>query len=190
MSQPEAQIENTWLGSDFATGDILSALALRSTGWLSATGPESDIIISTRIRLARNLAGIPFTNKANQAQLEDSKQQILKALQSNPVILNALTFQMDELDTLDKRMLMERRLISPNFVENERPAGLVIGEDEAFSLMINEEDHIRLQALQSGFQTLETFRIIEAIDDELGNHLEYAFSDQFGYLTLYDDQRL
>lgn len=183
MSQPEAQIKNTWLGNDFAKGDILSALALRSTKWLSATGPESDIIISTRIRLARNLAGIPFTNKANQVQLEDSKQRILKALQSNPVILNALTFQMDELDALDKRMLMERRLISPNFVENERPAGLIIGEDEAFSLMINEEDHIRLQALQSGLQTLETFRTIEAIDDELGNHLEYAFSDHFGYLT-------
>jgi protein arginine kinase len=78
---------------------------------------------------------------------------------------------------------MERRLISPNFVETKRPAGLVVGNDESISLMINEEDHLRLQALQSGLQPEETFKHVEALDDELGSRLEYAFSDYFGFLT-------
>ena len=183
MNQSEAQVASTWLGNDLNPENLLSALALRSAGWLSATGPESDIIISTRIRLARNLAGIPFTSKANRAQLESTQEKVLVALEHTQILQNALVLHMDELDALNKRMLMERRLISPNFAETERPAGLVVGEDEAISLMINEEDHLRLQAIKSGLQTRETFKQVEALDDEIGDHLKYAFSDHFGYLT-------
>jgi len=183
MDQSDVQVKTNWLGKDLKSDSLLSALAVRSADWLSASGPESHIIISTRIRLARNLAGFPFTNKTTKEQLETILDKVLLVIEGTKVFRDALVLHMDELDALDKRMLMERRLISPDFIETERPAGLVVGNDEAISVMINEEDHLRIQALHSGLQTKETFERIEALDEELGRHLEYAFSEQFGFLT-------
>ena len=183
MSESKIKTESTWLGENTEEGFLISTLASRTAGWLDASGPQSDIIISTRIRLARNLSDTQFTGKAGNMELELSAEKIYGAVESSQTLQNAVRFEMNELQELDKRVLMERRLISPDFVECDRPAGVVIGRDEAISLMINEEDHLRIQALCSGLAIFDIYDYIANLDDEIGSQLEYAFSDHFGYLT-------
>ena len=152
--------------------------------WLRATGPEADVVISTRIRLARNLADVPFTNRANQhqkAQIEAKLREVVTKLDL-PHRLRYVSVA--TLGPLDRQFLVERQLISRELANVlEGPRGFAFDERESVSLMINEEDQLRLQVMRSGFALDEAWKEIDRIDDLIEQQVTYAFNEQFGYLT-------
>lgn len=162
---------------------ILEEMVYRPAGWLGGSGEYPDIVVSSRVRLARNLAHIPFAHRASQDQLKQVVEQVASAQKNSDCLKTAVFLKVEEMSELDKRFLVERHLISPLFAEKNGIGGIFIGDREIISIMVNEEDHLRLQAIQPGFQPKIAWWIIDRIDDELGRNLEYAFSDQFGYLT-------
>jgi protein arginine kinase len=151
--------------------------------WLRGSGPESDIVISSRIRLARNLAAFPFTNRASgyqKAEIESLLRDRISKLELTPKLgyLNV-----PSLSTLDRQLLVERQLISRELAAAEGPRGVALGPQETVSLMVNEEDHLRMQVMRSGFALDEAWQEIDRIDDLLEQKVTYAFSEEFGYLT-------
>ena len=161
----------------------LNKMAQNPVGWLDGSGDYPGIVLSSRVRLARNLKDIPFSHKSSQEQLEEIQDQVLQAQKENKYLKNAFFLKTSDLIEIDKQFMLERHLVSPHLLEKKGSRGILVGDKEIVSIMINEEDHLRLQALQSGFQPKNVWCIIDRIDDELGTSLEYAFSDQFGYLT-------
>jgi protein arginine kinase len=173
-----------WLALSNATTQNLNGLAKRLPRWLKSNGlPHSNIIISTRVRLARNLAEYAFTNKANTAELDKVVQEAYLVTASNRLLGRSLFLDMQKLRKVERKFLVERRLISPLYAESKKPGMLVVSEDECLSIMVNEEDHLRIQSIQPGLNIEEAWRTISQLDDELGEQLDYAFTDQFGYLT-------
>ncbi len=151
--------------------------------WLRGTGPESDIVISSRIRLARNLAAFPFSNRASahqKAEIEASLRDKFPRLDLQPP-LAYLT--VPTLSPLDRQFLVERQLISRELANSEGPRGVALGVQETMSVMVNEEDHLRLQVMRSGFALDETWSDIDRLDDAIEQKVAYAFSEEFGYLT-------
>jgi protein arginine kinase len=161
----------------------LDNLTHTSGEWLRGSGPESDIVISSRIRLARNLAAFPFTNRASgyqKAEIENLLRDRICKLELSPRLgyLNVPT-----LSTLDRQLLVERQLISRELASADGPRGVALGPQETVSLMVNEEDHLRLQVMRSGFTLDEAWQEIDRVDDLLEERVTYAFSEEFGYLT-------
>ena len=152
--------------------------------WLRGTGPESDVVVSTRIRLARNIVNYPFTNRATHPQKAEiagrAKEAIAKA--DLPYTLDFL--DVSGLVALDRQFLVERQLISRELsTVLDGPRGVAFDSKESVSIMVNEEDHLRLQVLRSGFSLDEAWQDIDRLDDALEARLTYAFHGQFGYLT-------
>ena len=161
----------------------LDSLTRTSGEWLRGTGPESDIVMSSRIRLARNVAAFPFTNRASayqKAETEGMLKERVTKLEVEPRLeyLSAAT-----LSALDRQFLVERQLISRELAAAEGPRGVALAPRETLSVMINEEDHLRLQVMRSGFALEEAWQDIDRLDDLLEAKVSYAFSDEFGYLT-------
>ncbi len=151
--------------------------------WLKATGPESDIVISSRIRLARNLKGYPFTSIATKEQLTETETYIREKIEQNKIIPSMLYFNLKGLTQIERNLLVERHLISKDLAEKNSARALALDKTESISIMINEEDHLRLQVLKSGLQLTESWQILNDLDNKLEEVLPYAFSSQFGYLT-------
>ncbi|REJ71740.1 MAG: protein arginine kinase [Planctomycetota bacterium] len=161
----------------------LESLTRTSGEWLRGSGPDSDIVISSRIRLARNLAQFPFpprTDDATRAEIESLIRERIRSIESSEKLTY---FDVNTLDTLDRQLLVERQLISREHAETHGSRGVSVGPMETVSIMINEEDHLRLQVLRSGFALDECWDEVSRIDDEFEKHLEFAFSEEFGYLT-------
>jgi protein arginine kinase len=161
----------------------LDSLTHTSGEWLRGTGPESDIVISSRIRLARNLAAFPFSNRANahqRAEIETLLRDRIGKLELDPGLSYV---NVPALSMLDRQFLVERQLISRELAAAEGPRGVALGPQETVSLMVNEEDHLRLQVMRSGFTLEEAWNDIDKVDDLLEQRVNYAFSDEFGYLT-------
>ncbi len=161
----------------------LDTLTQTSGEWLRGTGPESDIVISSRIRLARNVAAFPFTNRASayqKAEIEIMLRDRVARLELDPRLEY---INVPNLSPLDRQFLVERQLISRELAAAEGPRGVALAPRETVSLMINEEDHLRLQVMRSGFALDEAWQDIDRVDDLLEARISYAFSDEFGYLT-------
>jgi protein arginine kinase len=156
-------------------------LAARPSPWLDGSGPNADLVVSTRVRLARNLANVPFTHRARDEQLQGVLASVGGAADRTSTFQGGLVLRMDGLGPLDRQV--ERHLVSHELSDGSRPRGIVIGRDERLSLMINEEDHLRLQAMASGLQLRECWTAADQTDSELDQALDYAFSDEIGYLT-------
>lgn len=152
-------------------------------GWLHATGPESDIVISSRLRLARNLANFPFLTRLAPAQRTEVIQEIEKAVRESNFLRNAYYMTSKKLTEIDKQFLLERHLVSRELVTEEGENAVAITPDERVSLMVIEEDHLRLQVFQSGLDLAEAWRIADEIDTEIEKKLDYAFDANMGYLT-------
>ncbi|MAT14288.1 MAG: protein arginine kinase [Planctomyces sp.] len=161
----------------------LDELTKTSGEWLRGSGPETDIVISSRIRLARNLARYPFPNRADNATRKEITQLLgsnLKELErSNPLYV----WDIGSLEEVDRQLLVERQLISRDLAEKDGARAVAISYEENVSVMINEEDHLRIQVLNSGFSLDECWEAINLLDDQIESKVTYAFSDQFGYLT-------
>lgn len=165
----------------------LDDLATSSGEWLKGTGPESDIVISSRIRLARNLADFPFmsrTTEADRAEIEKTlRGQITQMQESGKFPRQTLYFSVGELEDVDRQFLVERQLISRELAESDGARAAVIDPAERFSVMINEEDHLRFQVMHSGLDLGSTWQQINELDDLIEEQVTYAFSNKLGYLT-------
>ncbi|MDD5085203.1 MAG: protein arginine kinase [Candidatus Omnitrophica bacterium] len=161
------------------TDDFLKS----SCGWLKGTGQYGDIVISSRIRLARNLKDFHFEARLNQAKAKELIKRLEEAVHSCNYLKKALFVRFSELSELDKQLLLERHLISREHSLGKGERAVCISENEIVSIMVVEEDHLRMQVLQSGFSLSEAWRILSQIDSELERFLEYAFDSQLGYLT-------
>jgi protein arginine kinase len=151
--------------------------------WLKGTGPSSHIVMSSRIRLARNLAKIPFPNRASKKALQDVVDNLQQAMKEIDFFKSATMFLMSDLDNIDKQFLIERHLMSHEHAANSEGKALVVSDEEVLSVMVNEEDHLRIQVMQSGLNLSETWNIINAVDDSLSRKLDYAYLGNWGYLT-------
>ncbi|MFH1782783.1 MAG: protein arginine kinase [Candidatus Omnitrophota bacterium] len=151
--------------------------------WLRCTGPNSDIVMSSRIRLARNLAKYSFSHWASKKEQQEILNITKEAISSSKKIKNSLCLDIAKLDSVDKQFLVERHLMSKEHTVDADNKGLCISDGEVVSIMINEEDHMRIQVMKSGFDLRDSLAIISDIDSELSSLLEYAFSLDFGYLT-------
>lgn len=153
------------------------------TVWLSGEGSQSEVVLSSRIRLARNLIGKPFPGRANRTVQQAVLNQVTTAIKKINSFSQTTILNLNFLDKIDRQFLMERHLISYEHAQSNFERGLVIGPGEKISIMINEEDHLRLQALESGFALNQAWESLNSIDDELAKYLPFAFSSQWGYLT-------
>jgi len=153
--------------------------------WLRGQGPQSDIVISSRIRLARNLAGFSFVNRADVVEQRDVLDRCRREITDRLPDGEVIWVDLNQSTPLDRQILVERHLISNQHAKSkaELPRAVAIGADETFAIMVNEEDHLRIQVLRSGMQLAEAFEQINRMDDTLGQHLNYAFSKKLGYLT-------
>ncbi|KPK97096.1 MAG: ATP--guanido phosphotransferase [Omnitrophica WOR_2 bacterium SM23_72] len=161
----------------------LSDLLNHTSEWLRGTGPHADVVISSRIRLARNLDKFPFPHWGSAQQGEKALAMIREAISKVDYLKKTTFFKLTDLDSVDKQFLVERHLMSLEHAQKTNHKALVIDDDEIISIMINEEDHIRVQVMQSGFNLFESWNIINRIDDCLSVELSFAFSPDWGYLT-------
>jgi protein arginine kinase len=146
-------------------------------------GPHDRIVMSSRVRLARNLRDAAFPGWAKKPERIRVLDLIRPAIESLPEMKGAFSDSMDNLSTLDKQMLVERHLISREHAAKSAGSGLVLNRDETICFMINEEDHLRMQALRPGLQLKQAWSAIDQADSALEKKLEYAFSSEMGYLT-------
>jgi protein arginine kinase len=151
--------------------------------WLRGTGKESDIVISSRVRLARNIAGFPFLSRANLKQRREIESLLRKTIIERKIAQDVSYVNLNQATAIDKLFLVEIHLISKEHAEGEGERGVAFGKSETVSLMINEEDHLRIQVIRSGFELKKTWDTIDEIDNILGESLNFAFSSRFGYLT-------
>ena len=161
----------------------LQELALNSAHWLSGVDDEEGMVLSCRTRLARNLSALPFAQRNSEDDQEAVIDGVLTAAQSGAQLGKAMFFKMNALQTNERRLLVERHLVSPALADSKGPRGVLFNPDEMLSVMINEEDHLRLQAILPGLRTVEAWEQINALDDELGSRLDYAHSESLGFLT-------
>ncbi|MEK4630387.1 MAG: protein arginine kinase [Solibacillus sp.] len=151
--------------------------------WMQSEG-ASDIVISTRIRLARNIAGTRFPISFNEQEAQNVEEKLIKALLSieeNPYQFSF--FQIKDMPLLQRQILVEKHLISPNLANRKKIGSFFLTKDESISILVNEEDHIRIQCLAHGMNLEEAFREARKIDRFLSKHITYAYQEQYGYLT-------
>lgn len=151
--------------------------------WLRGTGENSDIVISSRVRLARNFPDIPFPHWANKEQEKTIVDKAQLAISQAAQLKNATFFMLSELDNLDKQFLVERHLMSHEHAMRSNGKAICFTKNEIISIMINEEDHLRIQVMKSGFDLDDVWQIIDKLDDSLSKSSPFAFSREIGFLT-------
>lgn len=146
-------------------------------------GPHDRIVMSSRVRLARNLRGSSFPGWAKKPERVKILETIQPAVSSLPEMADCFAEAMDNLTALDKQILVERHLISREHAAKNVGSGIVLNREESFCVMINEEDHLRMQALRPGFQIREAWLAVDGLDSALEKKLDFAFDNELGYLT-------
>jgi len=141
------------------------------------------VVLMTRIRLARNLAGFSFPGRATAEHRNLVLQQCRGAVLKAEPMKGASAFEMDGLSELEKNILVERHLISRELAEGEEGSAVLINRDQSAAVMINEEDHLRIQAMAAGFNLSKVWKLIDQLDSDIERHLDFAFSSELGYLT-------
>ena len=151
--------------------------------WMRGTGPESDIVISSRIRLARNLADFPFIRRCSDEDRISIERTVRAKMDSIDGWDEVRYIDIEQLPELERQFLVERQLISREMADADGARAVAIDPDEQFSVMINEEDHLRIQVMHSGLDLKSAWDQINALDDQLEASILYAFHPKFGYLT-------
>lgn len=149
--------------------------------WYCDSGFQDDIVLSTRVRLARNLKGIPFPNSMNADNAEKVISTVAEALEKLNYKFKLV--RLNDISAIERQRLFEEHFISPQMLKNPEHKAVFISEDEAVAIMINEEDHIRLQCIYAGLESNKAYDLISKIDDFLGEAVEYAFHRKYGHLT-------
>ena len=150
--------------------------------WYLQNGKESDVVVSSRVRLSRNLNGFNFLNRCSKEKQEEILEKIKEIV---PSLGYGLKFiKLDDLDEVTKLSLVEKNLISPEFtVKNKNVKAIIINDEENISIMLNEDDHIKIQVFRTGQELDNLMSLIVEIDEKLGEMVEYAYNKNFGYLT-------
>lgn len=153
------------------------------SAWMSTNAPHTDVALSSRVRLARNLGNIPFPNQASEADLARVARKVEKAVSQVPELSRLEVMRLSEASVLDRHILVEKHLISPQHAQGAENRFAIIADDESVSVMVNEEDHIRIQTLLPGLQLSEAYQLADKIDDLFESKLDYAFDERIGYIT-------
>ena len=163
----------------------LSDLYQHAGEWLRGNGPMNEIVISSRIRLARNITGHPFLTRCSRHQRQALENRIRDTILTLPISASdkPLYVDLDGATEIERQLLVERHLISKPHAGADGARGVAIGDGETVSIMVNEEDHLRIQVLRSGLQLDEAWEQINRVDDLLESKLDYAFHPRFGYVT-------
>jgi len=161
----------------------ISSLFSNSGEWAQNDGPHHQIVISSRVRLARNLRGHPFPGWAKKAERLHVLEQIKPAVQELPEMQDAFCEYLQEIQPVDKQVLVERHLISREHAAKGVGSAVAIAKNQTLSIMINEEDHLRMQVLRPGLQLRNAFKQIDKVDSALETRIDYAFHATLGYLT-------
>ncbi|WP_077533236.1 protein arginine kinase [Massiliimalia massiliensis] len=152
--------------------------------WYELPAPHEDIVLSSRIRLARNLSDFPFESRMSDDQRRQLADKVKAALQDIPVGGTPLSFvEMESLDEIKRYAMVERHEVSREFVKNPKNRMLGLSADESVSIMVNEEDHLRIQVMANGLNLSSAFQLCNEIDDALDAKVDYAFDEKLGYLT-------
>lgn len=153
--------------------------------WLSNQGKDSDIVLASRIRLARNLKTIPFPNRATLADLAQVKNLIMRLVPAIETAtgMNFQCIEIDKLSHLEQNVLVEKFLITKKLIENPENRLLIINDDMSVAIMVNEDDHLRIQCMASGLDLDTPLKLAFAIDDTIEAYLNIAFDEKMGYLT-------
>ena len=153
--------------------------------WFEKSGREGDVVISSRIRLARNLQKIPFPIRMNEQQKRQVREQIVQAAkQSTNETLRSLTYiDMEQVDKVEAVSMVENHLVSPDFISNTKGRGLLLSKDNSVAIMINEEDHLRIQVMKEGMDLSAVYQLADRLDSALNDALHFAFDPELGYLT-------
>ena len=161
----------------------LDTLAEDVGEWLRGTGPESDIVMSSRVRLARNVAHYPFVSRMSDQDRGDVERFLRERITASPAGSQLEYIDVGRLEEVDRQFLVERQLISREHAEAQGARAVAIDGREQVSLMINEEDHLRIQCMHSGLDLRGAWEQIKAVDDQIGRVVPYAFHTRWGYLT-------
>ena len=151
--------------------------------WLRDDGPDTDVVMSCRVRVARNIAGFPFVNKASDKQHRELVSITRQVVLGTDLAEGMIWVDLNCATPRDRQLLLERHLISRNLAETDIARAVAVSGDETLSIMVNEEDHLRMQLLAPGRQLVELVERINIIDDAIESKLDYAFSPRWGYLT-------
>ncbi len=163
--------------------NIVNQLACQELPWLDEVQPASGVAVSCRIRLARNLADYTFPRRADEAVRQEVFNKIAGVLSTQSLSPAAMVAEITDFDDVDRSVLLERHLASPELCKCGYGSGIAISSDETATILINEEDHLRLQILLPGMQLAEAWRRAAEIDAVLNSQLNLAFSSELGYLT-------
>ncbi len=161
----------------------INALVSRCGEWLRGSGPDADIVMSSRIRLARNLADFPFASRASEQDRAEIDRTLREYLLQLPLPVEVDYVDVGKLPPLDRQFLVERQLISREHADGSGARGVVFDRGEQVSLMINEEDHLRIQVMHSGLDLEACWEQIDGVDNLIEQQARYAFNDKLGYLT-------
>lgn len=153
--------------------------------WLKGTGLESDIVISSRIRIARNVEAMPFPHYLNREKARGIIENVSNSIKnSNCAFKDEFNLIMiEQISMIERLSYVEKHLISPALARNDISGAVLINDDGTISIMINEEDHIRIQCLQAGLQLDKCLELANKVDDLIEENIKFAFDDNLGYLT-------
>jgi protein arginine kinase len=151
-------------------------------GFWSLTGPKSDIVLSCRVRLARNIHGLPFPGTLGDKESYMIRHSLERFASESRFSGNTKIIDIDRLDIHEKRFLRERNLITSE-MESSSASMVLLDNDDDYAILVNDEDHFRIQVIKAGLQLDDALRLANEVDDELNRYAIYAFSETFGYLT-------
>lgn len=163
--------------------EMSAKLAAQSVPWLHEQARDSDVVLSSRVRLARNLTGIPFPSRAAQQQREALFHDLSQLSGALHAISPLLVAEVPDLSDIDRQVFRERHLISQKLCEKGKGSGVVVDDSQSLSMILNEEDHLRIQAISPGLDLSAAWRRVDALDNELAQHRTFAFDKTLGYLT-------
>ena len=156
---------------------------INKNNWSSAKGPESEIVFSSRVRLARNIEGFSFPSRANAVQRKEVLDRIESVYSEIEKLKGSAFVKKEELSNIDSQFLLERHLISQELIAAGGNRGIIVSADERISIMINEEDHLRMQVIAAGFDLNNCWKTLNEIDNLLSKKVPFSFSSDLGYLT-------
>ncbi|MCD6308750.1 MAG: ATP--guanido phosphotransferase, partial [Candidatus Latescibacteria bacterium] len=160
----------------------IHSLAITLPGWLADGGPESGIVVSSRARLARNLKGYRYAHRADEETLEEIVDEVLESAESADFAPDDF-FRNSVLTKSERNIFLERHLVSANLAALDGSRGVLFKDSERSSVMINEEDHLRIQSMRGGYDLLSVLEDVQVIERKLSKYLAFSFSPEYGYLT-------
>jgi protein arginine kinase len=165
----------------------ISQLVDGGVGWLDASGDHADIVLSTRVRLARNVEGYAFAGRARDGERLRVLAQVREAFSDVPSAQDGVLIRVDELDAPNRALLHERHIVSKELAgidSNHEPRiGGAVQVGPGYAVMVNEEDHLRIQTMRSGLDLEQSFRLARHLDEALGQRVPFAYHKEFGFLT-------